>query len=146
LQLSDYVTRMLYILNEDISHKNITIDNRVDVNIRVNCIPAYLESILLNLVTNAIKYSDEKKEIKISFDVSDVDDYLILHVSDNGVGIDMERYGGSIFGLYKTFHGHEDSRGVGLYITKNQIETMGGKIEVESKPNVGTTFKVYFKK
>lgn len=69
-----------------------------------------------------------------------------MNVSDNGVGIDMERYGSSIFGLYKTFHGHEDSRGVGLYITKNQIETMGGKIEVESKPNVGSTFKVYFKK
>jgi PAS domain S-box-containing protein len=146
LQLSDYITRMLYILNEDIHNKNIQIENLVNENVQVNCIPAYLESILLNLMTNAIKYSDDKKEIKITFKLSDTEDYYVLHVIDNGVGIDMERYGESIFGLYKTFHGHEDSRGVGLYITKNQIETMGGKIEVESKPNVGSTFKVYFKK
>ena len=146
LQLSDYITRMLYILNEDITNKNIIIENNVNEKIQVNCIPAYLESILLNLVTNAIKYSNDKKDILISFNVTDTTDFLILNVSDNGVGIDMERYGSSIFGLYKTFHGHEDSRGVGLYITKNQIETMGGKIEVESKPNVGSTFKVYFKK
>lgn len=146
LQLSDYITRMLYILNEDITNKNIIIENNVNEKIQVNCIPAYLESILLNLVTNAIKYSNNKKDILISFNVTDTSDFLILNVSDNGVGIDMERYGSSIFGLYKTFHGHEDSRGVGLYITKNQIETMGGKIEVESKPNVGSTFKVYFKK
>lgn len=145
LQLSDYITRMLYILNEDITNKNIIIENNVNEKIQVNCIPAYLESILLNLVTNAIKYSNDKKDILISFNVTDTTDFLILNVSDNGVGIDMERYGSSIFGLYKTFHGHEDSRGVGLYITKNQIETMGGKIEVESKPNVGSTFKVYFK-
>lgn len=146
LQLSDYITRMLYILNEDITNKNIIIENNVNEKIQVNCIPAYLESILLNLVTNAIKYSNDKKDILISFNVTDTTDFLILNVSDNGVGIDMERYGSSIFGLYKTFHGHEDSRGVGLYITKNQIETMGGKIEVESKSNVGSTFKVYFKK
>ena len=146
LQLSDYISRMLYILNEDIHNKNIQIENLVNENVQVNCIPAYLESILLNLMTNAIKYSDDKKEIKITFKLSDTEDYYVLHVIDNGVGIDMERYGESIFGLYKTFHGHEDSRGVGLYITKNQIETMGGKIEVESKPNVGSTFKVYFKK
>ncbi len=146
LQLSYYITRMLYILNEDITNKNIIIENNVNEKIQVNCIPAYLESILLNLVTNAIKYSNDKKDILISFNVTDTTDFLILNVSDNGVGIDMERYGSSIFGLYKTFHGHEDSRGVGLYITKNQIETMGGKIEVESKPNVGSTFKVYFKK
>lgn len=146
LQLSDSISRMLYILNEDIKNKNITIENEVDENIFVNCIPAYLESILLNLITNAIKYSDDKKQIKIGFKVHEVNGYQVLEVIDNGVGIDMERYGESIFGLYKTFHGYEDSRGVGLYITKNQIETMGGKIEVESEPQIGTTFSVYFKK
>jgi signal transduction histidine kinase len=58
----------------------------------------------------------------------------------------LERYSNSLFGMYKTFHKHDDSRGVGLYITKNQIEAMGGKIEVESKVRVGTIFKVFLTK
>lgn len=147
LILRDYIERMLYILVEDVKNKKIYIENNVQNEILVNCIPAYLESILLNLVTNAIKYSDDsKQDVKIKFDLAETDDHLILEVSDNGIGIDMDKYSDVIFGLYKTFHNYEDSRGVGLYITKNQIETMGGKIEVESEPAVGTTFKVYFRK
>lgn len=146
LELKEYINRMLDILIDEIEGKNIQINNNVNSGVYVNCIPAYLESILLNLITNAIKYADDEKDIKISFNIEDLTDYFVLSVSDNGIGIDLERYGKSIFGLYKTFHKNEDSRGVGLYITKNQVETMKGKIEVESQPKIGTTFKVYFKK
>ena len=68
----------------------------------------------------------------------------VLSISDNGLGINLMKYGASLFGLYKTFHQHADARGLGLYITKNQIEAMGGKISIESEPNVGTTFTVHF--
>lgn len=69
-----------------------------------------------------------------------------MNIKDNGLGIDLNKYKDSIFGLYKTFHKNNDARGVGLYLTKNQIENMGGKIEVESTLHVGSTFKIYFKK
>ena len=46
--------------------------------------------------------------------------------------------------MYKTFHKNQNSRGIGLFITKNQVEAMGGKIEVVSEVNKGTTFKIYF--
>ena len=68
-----------------------------------------------------------------------------LFFEDNGLGIDLEKHGDKLFGMYRTFHQHEDSRGVGLFITKNQIESMGGKTEVESEVNVGTTFKITLK-
>ena len=68
----------------------------------------------------------------------------VLTISDNGLGIDLEKYKDSLFGMYKTFHKHPDSRGIGLFITKNQVEAMGGKIEVESKVGEGTAFKIYF--
>jgi sensor histidine kinase regulating citrate/malate metabolism len=68
-----------------------------------------------------------------------------LEVEDNGLGIDLKRQGRKLFGMYKTFHDHPDSRGIGLFITKNQIEALGGKIEVESEEGIGTTFKVYLK-
>jgi signal transduction histidine kinase len=69
----------------------------------------------------------------------------ILEIGDNGVGIDLERHGDKIFGLYKTFTQTPNSRGVGLFITRNQIEAMGGSVGVESEVGVGTVFKIHFK-
>jgi signal transduction histidine kinase len=68
----------------------------------------------------------------------------ILQVSDNGLGIDLTKHGEQIFGMYKTFHGNANARGIGLFMTKNQVESLGGKISVESEPNKGTAFKIRF--
>ena len=67
-----------------------------------------------------------------------------LRVADNGLGIDMGKYGEKLFGLHKTFHENKDARGVGLFLTKTQIETMGGSIGAESTPGEGTTFVIRF--
>jgi hypothetical protein len=69
---------------------------------------------------------------------------MILNVSDNGIGIDMKKNGDKLFGMYKTFNNNPDARGIGLFITKNQIDAMGGKVEVESELGKGTSFKIYF--
>ncbi len=146
LNLNVYINKVLDVLHDSIKQKDIVVLNYIQSSVTIECLPAYLESILLNIVTNAIKYSDTKKVSKIIF-TSDVnDDYVILNIKDNGLGIDLNKYKDSIFGLYKTFHKNNDARGVGLYLTKNQIENMGGKIEVESTLHVGSTFKIYFKK
>ena len=68
----------------------------------------------------------------------------LLQISDNGMGIDLEKNGDKLFGMYKTFHGNADAKGLGLFITKNQIEAMGGSISVESVPNEGTCFSIHF--
>ena len=68
--------------------------------------------------------------------------HVYLHVSDNGLGIDLEHFGESIFGLRKTFHEHPEARGIGLFMTKAQVEVLGGKIVVQSKVGAGTTFSV----
>ena len=146
LNLNVYINKVLDVLHDSIKQKDIVVLNYIQSSVTIECLPAYLESILLNIVTNAIKYSDTKKVSKIIF-TSDVnDDYVVLNIKDNGLGIDLNKYKDSIFGLYKTFHKNNDARGVGLYLTKNQIENMGGKIEVESTLHVGSTFKIYFKK
>jgi signal transduction histidine kinase len=67
-----------------------------------------------------------------------------LYIKDNGLGIDLEKHGNRLFGMYKTFHKNANARGLGLFITKNQIEAMNGMVEVESEVNVGTTFKITF--
>ena len=131
--------------SDDIQRQRITIKNDIPNDLTINFTPAYLESIILNLTTNAIKYSHPDVPLIISYSFSKTDDYIILEIADNGLGIDLKKHKKDIFGMYKTFHKNDDSTGIGLYITKNQIESLQGKIEVESTVNVGSTFKVYFK-
>ncbi|MFK7001105.1 sensor histidine kinase [Flavobacterium oreochromis] len=146
-----YVERSLSVLKEMIYAKDIIINLDVDKDFEVSFIPAYLESVILNLITNAVKYSDPNKKDKfISFYLkSELDnniEYDVLCVEDNGIGIDLDKYQEAVFGPYKTFHKNRASTGIGLYIAKNQIEAMGGKITVVSKLDVGSIFKVYFKR
>jgi signal transduction histidine kinase len=74
------------------------------------------------------------------------EEYTIIEITDNGLGIDLEKYNDKIFMIYKRFHSHVEGKGLGLHLVKTQIMAMGGKIEVTSKPRVGTTFIIYFKK
>lgn len=123
--------------------QNITITNEVNVDTSVLAIPAYLDSIIMNFITNAIKYNSPERESYLKIQTEKTKKYVILKFIDNGLGIDLKKHGSKLFGMYKTFHNHSDSRGIGLFITKNQIESMNGKIEVESEVNCGTTFKIY---
>jgi PAS domain S-box-containing protein len=106
----------------------------------------YLESIILNLFTNALKYASPDKIPEIHFETKISNKQTILTVSDNGLGIDLKKNGDKLFGLNKTFHRHPDAKGVGLFIIKTQIEAMGGEISVESQVGKGTTFKIIFNK
>ncbi len=145
LNLYDYVLKTLATQNAQILAKDATVLNKVNSNIKINYNKAYLESILLNLVSNALRYSHPDRKPVISLSCFEENDQLVLRVSDNGIGIDLKKHGDKIFGIYQTFNGNADARGFGLFISKNQIEAMGGNIAVESVENVGTTFKIYFK-
>jgi len=145
LNLYDYIVKTLNTQNAQILVKQATILNKVDENIEVMYNRAYLESILLNLISNALRYSHPDREPVISVTCFEENGQLVLHMSDNGIGIDLKKYGDKMFGIYQTFNGNADARGFGLFISKNQVEAMGGKIEVESDLNKGTTFKIYFK-
>jgi PAS domain S-box-containing protein len=104
----------------------------------------YLESIFLNLLTNAMKYRDHGRSPEIELTTHMADGRLVLTVKDNGLGIDLDKHGHKLFGLHKTFHKNSEAKGVGLYLTKTQIETMGGTISVESEVGKGTTFMIKF--
>ena len=108
----------------------------------INYIPAYLESIFQNLLTNALKYRRPGIKPVIKCHTEKVGSNIYLYFEDNGLGIDMERYGDNVFGMYKTFHNHPEAKGIGLFITRNQIEALGGTISVESKVNSGTKFTI----
>jgi PAS domain S-box-containing protein len=104
----------------------------------------YLDSIFLNLISNAIKYGKKNTPPFIQLKTEMKDGVCLLTCSDNGLGIDLNKHRQKIFKLHKTFHDHPESRGIGLFMIKNQIEAMGGTISVESEVNKGTTFIVNF--
>lgn len=144
LNLHEYINQTIAILNKEISAKDAIVENLVPTNININFNPAYLESVLLNFLTNALKYTYPSRQPQIQFKTKVNQNTVELMISDNGIGIDLKKYHDRIFGMYKTFHGNKDARGIGLFISKNQIDAMGGKVEIVSEPNIGTTFKITF--
>ena len=127
-----------------IKRENAEIIAEFDALNEINYISEYLESILLNLITNAIKYKFKGRKPVIFIQTYRENGENFMEVSDNGMGIDLDEYGDKMFGMYKTFHRHPEANGIGLFITKNQVETMGGRISVTSTVNIGTTFKIKF--
>lgn len=142
--LRQEVSRTLEALNVLIHQSQLEVVLTIPAEVTVQVVPAYLDSILLNLFSNAIKYRAETAPPRLTIGCYPEESYLVLTIADNGRGIDLTRNRNKIFGMYKTFHDNEDARGLGLFIIKNQIEAMNGKIEVESEVGVGSTFKVYF--
>lgn len=146
LNLKNEIERTFLVVHDVILESGVVITNQVSDKLNIEAIPAYLDSILLNIITNAIKYRSPNRAPTIDISSKNQGEYLVLSVKDNGLGLDLNKYKDKLFGMYKTFHNNANSRGIGLFITKNQIEAMNGKIEVESKVDEGTTFKIYFPK
>ncbi|RZL16705.1 MAG: PAS domain-containing sensor histidine kinase [Hymenobacter sp.] len=143
-ELAQEVAKTLAALNILVhdSHLVVMVDIPTDVTVQV--VPAYLDSILLNLFSNAIKYRRLAGVPLLAVGCYRDAAGVVLTIRDNGLGIDLGRNRAKVFGMHKTFHGNADARGLGLFITKNQIEAMNGRIELESTVGVGSTFKVFF--
>ena len=107
-------------------------------------IKSYLHSIFYNLISNSIKYRRPNVKPIIEIRTNFVEGKLEITYKDNGLGIDLEKKGDQVFGLYKRFHTHAEGKGMGLYMVKTQVETLGGTISLESEINKGTTFKIKF--
>ena len=144
VKFSDALEIVMASTSSLIKRENAQIIADFDKLNEINYISEYLESILLNLITNAIKYSQKGRKPVIYIQTYHENGNSFLEVSDNGMGIDLEQYGDKMFGMYKTFHRHPEAKGIGLFITKNQVEAMGGNISVTSTVNIGTTFKIKF--
>jgi PAS domain S-box-containing protein len=107
-------------------------------------VKSYLYSIFLNLISNSIRYRQPAIKPIINISSAVRANFVELTFKDNGLGIDLKKKGSEVFGLYKRFHFHTDGKGMGLYMVKTHVETLGGKIMIESIVNKGTTFSIVF--
>ncbi len=144
IDLNEIVNQILSSLDTDIIKSKIRFEMDFSKAPVIQAIKGNLYLILNNLISNAIKFRDLTREpiVKLSSWIDK--NYLILNISDNGLGVDVEKYGDEIFGLYKRFHPATEGKGLGLYLVKSMLEAMGGRINLRSKANQGTEITLRF--
>lgn len=109
----------------------------------ITTVKSYLYSIFYNLMSNSIKYKKPDVPCLVKIQSRKFGDRCIVTVSDNGMGIDLESQGSKVFGLYKRFHpDHAEGKGMGLFMTKTQVEALGGRISIKSEVGQGTEFTI----
>ncbi|MBQ0787326.1 MAG: PAS domain-containing protein [Oceanihabitans sp.] len=142
IYIAKEINNVLKSLDFVINESHTTVINNINEKYFIYYNLSYFESVIQNLLTNAIKYKHKDRNPVIIINYTFRKDAIDLIISDNGRGVDLDKFGKDIFGLYKTFHHNDDAEGVGLYLIKNQIESFGGQISVKSKVNTGTTFTI----
>lgn len=141
------IETVLQSLKTSLRKKKIKIIKPSESNGTIKALRPYVYSVFHNIIENAVKYSDQKKDqsyIKIEFDESSK--YYHVAITDNGIGIDMETASGKIFQMYQRFNNTHPGQGFGLFLVKSQMEAIEGKVELESILGQGTTFNLYFPK
>ncbi len=144
VSLKDKVIEALNELAPYLESNHAEVINKIPEHTTITTVVPYLQNILSTFISNAVKFKDPNKQPILKISTQFTKENLILVFKDNGLGIDLKKYGDKLFGMYKTFHENNDARGIGLYLAKNQVEAMNGKITVASTVGKGTTFKIYF--
>ena len=125
-----------------IEKENVNIKHDFSEVDEIFTLKSYMRSIFYNLISNSIKYRQPQISPAIEIKSKRINGKIKLIFKDNGLGIDLNENGDQVFGLYKRFHNHQEGKGLGLFMTKMQVETLNGKISISSEINKGTEFKI----
>lgn len=133
-------------LETQLKDKEVSLNADFSAAAEVNYASMHLESILQNLLTNAIKFADKDRSPEIRIWTEEAEGYCCLLVQDNGIGIDLDENGDELFVLFKRFNDEIEGNGMGLYLVQSIANSYGGRVEVQSEPGKGATFKVFLRK
>lgn len=127
-----------------IKANRVTVVTNCPADDKIRTIRAYLISIFEQLLSNAIKFRSDSRQLKITIDVSyPSPEWALISISDNGIGVAVDANNlYKIFGMYQRMHTHTEGKGLGLYLVKTQVEALKGVVSVESAPDCGSTFTV----
>lgn len=137
--------KLRFALEDDIKNSGAEIKTGFEQVPRINYPVRHIESFLLNLITNSIKYRKNDRTLLITINTRKESGYTILEYQDNGRGLDMDKYGDRLFKRHQRFHENTPGDGLGLYIVKKQLDSLNGKIEADSTPGSGMNFKLHLK-
>ena len=127
-----------------IAQAEVTINTDFSEVAEMYTIKNYMHSVFYNLISNSIKYRRPKVNPVIEISSRTEAGKTILRFRDNCLGIDMEKHGENVFGLYKRFHHDVEGKGLGMFMVKTQVESLGGKVAINSKVNEGTEITIEF--
>lgn len=143
--LSELVSSVCISLKKELDECVATLSVRIDEGAEELCsIKSYVQSALFNLLSNSVKYRSPDRNLVISIKIYKVQDHTVITIEDNGLGIDLTKHKERIFALYGRLHDDLEGKGLGLYMTKTQIESLNGTIEVESEKGRGSIFTIRF--
>lgn len=142
ISVAELVKNAIKALQPDIDKNHILVHYHFSSEQTILTSKAVIQSVLFNLVSNAIKYRKPEGQTEITISFSNDGNKNTIIVQDNGIGINLDKYSDRIFKLYNRFHTHVQGKGIGLYLVKTHIESLGGTIEIQSSPNVGTKFTI----
>lgn len=145
LNLNEILEKAIDNVSPAAAKKNVRIINMIMDRFEVYGISPYLENIFNSLLLNAIKYASDERDSFIKLYCLVQGKYVVLCFEDNGQGIDLDRQEYDIFGISTSFKDSNGDGTTGLFITKNQVEAIGGRIEVESTIDKGSTFKIFLR-
>lgn len=141
----ELIRQVLKNLAEQISEEGATVEIRLDDSLKVLCVQPYLHSIFYNTISNSLKYKKPTERLNIIISHRVTKGYSELLIEDNGLGLDLEKYNEKVFKPYTRFHSHKEGRGLGMYLTKIQMEAMDGEVQIRSRLNEGLTTILRFK-
>ncbi|EOQ90112.1 PAS domain S-box protein [Leptospira yanagawae serovar Saopaulo str. Sao Paulo = ATCC 700523] len=144
IPIKDLVSKVCKLMEGELAQRKVQIESNLTDQDRIFASKDYLETLLIQLFSNSIQFADQKRELRINIESFRVGTETSLSFSDNGTGIDLSRYGDQIFQMKKTFHRHMSGKGLGLFLMKYMMESMGGRVDVTSKPDEGATFLLHF--
>ena len=145
VNLSQLVDEILASLHDQITQTGAMFELDFATCPVVTFVRPNLQSVLFNLLSNSLKYAAPNRppRIRLSSTPDTLTGLPVLTVQDNGLGIDLDRFGPQLFQLFRRFHAHVDGTGMGLYLVNRIVQNHGGRLEVSSKVDEGTTFQLY---
>ena len=127
------------------NNKNIIFDTQEE-EVILSCNPDAIEKIILNLISNSLKFTDENGEIEVDIKVNHEEEKLFVHVRNNGPNI-SEEYSKKIFDRFVQTDNHlrreNEGSGIGLYLVKCLVEMHGGEIWINTDNEIGAEFIFY---
>ena len=145
VNLAEEVAGVLSNLQDEVDQAKASVRTNFEEVSVIMSIRPYIKSILFNLISNALKYRHPERQPQVCISSQRQDSGVLITVADNGLGISPENQD-KIFQLYRRFHFHVEGRGVGLFLVKTQVDSLGGSIEIESMPDLGTTVRIWLNK